>query len=89
MTTLAEAQAKVQEHLDAETNCLAAQEARFSTPGGVDRSVVLPELREIRKGLAFWRREVSRLSAEANGQPTFAGMAFTSARFGDFTSGGD
>lgn len=86
--TLADAQAKVQEYLDAETNALAAQEVQLTSANGVDRRQVMASLAEIRRGLAHWRREVTRLQAEAAGAPTIGGVTFTSARFGDSQSSG-
>lgn len=86
MTTLAEAQAKLNEALAAESTALLAKETRLTTPSGVDRSDVQQDLRDIRKSIAFWRGEVARLGAVASGRPLFAGMTFSSANFGNPTS---
>jgi hypothetical protein len=88
MTTLAEAQAKLAEYQAAETEALAAQEIRLTSAGGVDRAEMMADLRTIQRGVREWRGIVARLQAQANGQPTFGGMTFTSGRFGDYTSNG-
>jgi hypothetical protein len=83
MTTLAEAQTRLQEYLAAESDCLLGQEVRLSSPNGVDRTSVMPTLADIRRGIAHWRGQVAQLQAVANGQPTFGGMTFSSANFGN------
>jgi hypothetical protein len=83
MTTLAEAQARLQEYLDAESACLAGQEVRLTSAGGIDRAVVLPDLREIRRGIAHWRGQVALLQARERGAPTIGGMTFSQANFGN------
>ena len=80
MTTLAEAQAKLAEYQAAETRILEAQEVRLAGPG-IDRWEQQTELSLVQKGIANWQRTVDRLSAVANGQPTFGGLTYTSARF--------
>jgi hypothetical protein len=83
---LTEAQAKVAEYMAAETAALEAQEIRLTSAGGIDRAEVMADLTQIRRGLTMWRSRLVSLQAQLNGQPTFAGMPFTSARFGDYTS---
>jgi hypothetical protein len=80
MTTLIEAQAKLAEYQAAETRILEAQEIRLSSTG-IDRHERQTELALVQKGIANWQRTVDRLSAAANGQPTFGGLTYTSARF--------
>jgi hypothetical protein len=86
MTTLAEAQARLAEYMAAESACLTGQEVRLTSPNGIDRSEVLPDLASIRKGLTYWRGQVALLQAQANGQATFGGMTFSSANFGNSTT---
>ena len=83
MSDLTDAQARLQEYLDAESACLTGQEVRLTSSNGVDRAIVMPDLREIRRGIAFWRGKVATLQAKANGQPTFGGVTFSSANFGN------
>lgn len=80
MTTLAQAQDKLAEYQAAETRILQAQEIKFDT-GGNARSERQTELALVQKGIAQWQRTVDRLSAASAGQPTFAGLTYTSARF--------
>lgn len=80
MTTLVEAQAKLAEYRAAESRILEAQEVRLGGPG-IDRWEKQTELLLVQKGIANWQRTVDRLSAVANGQPTFGGLTYTSARF--------
>lgn len=80
MTTLAEAQAKLAEYKAAETRILQAQEIRVSGTG-VDRTDRQTDLALVQKGITHWQRIVNQLSAAAAGQPTFAGMTFSRARF--------
>lgn len=82
---LAEAQGKLAEYMAAESAALEAQEIRAGVPGGPDRAEVMADLRSIRQGITIWRGRVASLQARINGQPTIGGMAFTSARFGDYT----
>lgn len=86
MTTLAEAQTQLAAYMDAELACLDGQEVRLTTPNGQDRTLTMADLREIRRGQGYWRREVARLTALANGQPTIGGMTFSSANFGNTSS---
>lgn len=88
MTTLAEAQARLAEYMAAESACLTGQEVRLTSANGIDRVQILPDLREIRKGLAHWRGQVATLQAKANGQGTFAGMTYSSANFGNCNNSG-
>lgn len=83
MTTLAEAQARLDEYLAAESACLLGQEVRLTSANGIDRVSVMPELREIRRGIAQWRGVVASLQAKASGQPTIGGVTFSSANFGN------
>lgn len=85
MTTLAEAQAKYNEALAAESQALMAKETRLTSAGGIDRVDIQQDLRDIRKSVVYWKGEVARLSAKASGLPTFGGMTFTSANFGNST----
>lgn len=80
MITLAQAQAKLAEYKAAETLILEAQEVRLGG-AGIDRSQRMTDLLPVQKGIATWQRIVDSLSAAAAGQPTFAGLTFTSARF--------
>lgn len=80
MTTLAQAQAKLAEYQAAESRILQAQEIRIGG-NGADRTDRQTDLALVQKGIAQWQRTVNQLSAAAAGQPTFAGMAYTSARF--------
>lgn len=83
---LTAARLKVAEYLAAESEALQAQEMRFTSPNsGMDRAEVMADLAEIRRGITYWRRIVGSLEARINGQPTFGGMPFTSARFGDYS----
>lgn len=84
-TPLIEAQAKLTEAMTAESMALLAKETRLSNTNGIDRTDVQQDLRDIRKSIVFWRSEVVRLTARANGQPLFAGMTFSSANFGNPT----
>lgn len=86
MTTLAEAQARLAEYMQAEQDCLGGQEIRLTSPNGIDRALVMPDLREIRRGITYWRGQVATLQAAASGLPTVGGMSFTSANFGNTTS---
>lgn len=87
MTTLAEAQGRLAEYMAAESECLTTgQEVRMTSAAGVDRTSVMADLRSIRQGLSYWRGKVALLTAKANGQPTFAGMTFSSANFGSSTT---
>lgn len=80
MTTLAEAQARLDEYMAAESRILQAQEVRLGGPG-IDRWERQTELKQVREGIAQWQSVVNRLTAAASGKPTFSGMTFTSARF--------
>ena len=91
MSTLAEqlsaAQAKLAEYETAESEALQAQDIRVSVPGGGgDRSETMADLRDIRRGISYWRSRCAGLQARISGQPTVGGMTFTSARFGGYTS---
>lgn len=80
MTTLAQAQAKLDEYLAAESAILAGKEVRMGGPG-IDRWLRLEDLGEVRKGRSEWERRVSSLSASVSGAPTLGGITFTLARF--------
>lgn len=80
MTTLAQAQAKLDEYLAAESAILAGKEVRMGGPG-IDRWLRLEDLGEVRKGRSEWERKVSTLGAAAAGLPTLGGITFTTARF--------
>ncbi len=83
---LTEAQTKVAECMAAESQALQAQEIRLTSAGGMDRAEVMADLAQIRRQLVMWRGIQRGLEAQIAGKPTFAGMPFTSARFGDYTS---
>lgn len=83
---LTAARLKLAEYLAAETEALQAQEIRLASPNsGMDRTEVMADLAEIRRGISYWKRIIGNLEARSSGQPTFAGMPFTSARFGDYS----
>jgi len=82
MTTLAQAQAKLAEYQAAESRILEAQEIRLDSGGGFS-SERQTELALVQKGITQWQRMVDSLSAQAAGKPTFAGMSYSSANFGN------
>ena len=85
---LVAAEARLAEYLQSESEALQAQEIRLTAPGGgIDRAETMASLADIRRGITYWRGRVASLKARINGQPTFGGMPFTSARFGDYDSG--
>lgn len=61
--TLAQAEAKLAEHLAAETEALKSQEL-----GIKDHKVVRAELASIRDGIKFWDDQVKRLSSGSTGR---------------------
>lgn len=80
--TLEQAQAKVAEYLAAETAVLEGKEIRMGIGGaGIDRSLRMEDLAEIRKGRQEWERTVSNLMARAAGAPRIGGLGFSVANF--------
>lgn len=82
MTTLAQAQAKLDEYLAAESRILQAQEIRLDA-SGVNRVERQTELALVQKGIAQWQRIVDTLTARAQGAPSFGGLGYSSAHFGN------
>lgn len=84
MTTLAQAQAILSEYLAAESALLQGKEVRLGVSGGgIDRSWRSEDLPEIRKGRMEWERRVALLQGSAAGVPTFGGVRFSQADFGN------
>jgi len=84
MTTLAQAQAKLAEYLSAESAILEGKEVRLGVAGGgVDRVWRSEDLGEIRKGRMEWEGRVAALQRGAAGVPSFGGISFSHANFGD------
>lgn len=87
MTTLAQAQAMLENYLAAEADLLLGKEVRLGVAGGgVDRLWRSEDLPEIIKGRREWERRVSGLQARAAGVPTFGGVRFSHANFGGFSN---
>ena len=84
MTTLAQAQTILAEYLAAESALLQGKEVRLGVSGGgIDRSWRSEDLPEIRKGRMEWERRVALLQGGAAGVPTFGGVRFSHADFGN------
>ena len=78
MTTLPEAQAMLAAYVQAEQQILLGKEVRLSGPG-LDRSLRLEDLAEVRKGRQEWAAQVRSLQRTAGGTPTFGGAGFSVA----------
>lgn len=85
MTTLAQAQAMLAEYLAAESALLQGKEIRLSSSGGGggDRTWRSEDLSELRRGRMEWEKRVALLQANQAGAPTFGGVRFSHANFGD------
>ncbi|MGE0329699.1 MAG: hypothetical protein AB7P37_03290 [Ramlibacter sp.] len=80
---LTEAQTSYAAAVQAERDALQAQELRLTSAGGIDRAEVMPDLNAIRRSISYWRGRISTLQAMVDNRPTFAGMTYSSANFGD------
>lgn len=83
MTTLAQAQTMLAEYLAAESALLQGKEVRIGGASGIDRLWRSEDLPEIRKGRMEWEKRVALLQSNAAGVPTFGGVRFSHANFGD------
>jgi hypothetical protein len=84
MTTLAQAQAILEKYLAAEADILLGKEVRLgSSGGGTDRLWRSEDLAELRKGRQEWERRVAGLQARAAGAPSFGGVSYSLANFGN------
>ncbi len=84
MSTLAQAQAILQKYLAAEADILLGKEVRLGAAGaGNDRVWRSEDLAELRKGRQEWERRVAGLQAQASGAPSFGGLSYSLANFGN------
>lgn len=82
MITLEQAQAKVAEYLAAESAVLEGKEVRLGMGGaGIDRTLRMEDLAQIRAGRQEWQRIAASLQATASGAPRVGGLSFAVANF--------
>jgi hypothetical protein len=82
-TPLQDAQAKVAEYLAAEAAVLEGKEVRLGMGGqGIDRTLRMEDLAQIRAGRQEWEGRVATLQMKASRTPRIGGLGFAVANFG-------
>lgn len=81
-TPLEDAQAMVAMYVQAEQQILAGKEVRLGSQG-IDRWHRMEDLEQIRAGRKEWEAKVKAMQQAASGAPSFGGLGFSVADFGN------